>query len=137
MDALDARFQGLKLGISHTSSSPGTMRPIKIQGLPHIIGNSGIYRDIIRRKAVEMFEVDRTLYKAMASDQSLPYTVRQQVQRLFETELPKDSSAVRVRNRCGLTGRPRGIVSDFRMSRIMFRQLASAGMLPGIKKASW
>lgn len=113
------------------------MRPIKIPGLAHVIGNRGIYRDLIRRQAVEQFEVDRTLYKAMVSDQSLPYTVRQQVQRLFETELPKDSSAVRVHNRCGLTGRPRGVLSFFRMSRIMFRNLASAGMLPGIKKASW
>ena len=113
------------------------MRPINVPGLAHVIGNTSIYRDIIRRKAVEHFEVDRALYKAMVSDQTLPYTMRQQVQRLFETELPKDSSAVRVKNRCGLTGRPRGVLADFRMSRIMFRQLASAGLLPGIKKASW
>lgn len=55
------------------------------------------------------FEVDRALYKAMISDQSLPLSVRQQVQRLFETELPRDSSMHRVTNRCGLTGRSHGV----------------------------
>jgi small subunit ribosomal protein S14 len=52
-------------------------------------------------------------------------------------ELPRNSSRVRVRNRCGLTGRPRGYYRKFGMSRIALRELASAGMLPGVTKASW
>lgn len=52
-------------------------------------------------------------------------------------KLPKDSSKVRLRNRCALTGRPRGFISDFGVCRIKFRDLASMGKIPGITKASW
>jgi small subunit ribosomal protein S14 len=52
-------------------------------------------------------------------------------------ELPRNSSAVRYRNRCVLTGRARGYYRKFAMSRIMLRDLASAGVLPGVVKASW
>jgi small subunit ribosomal protein S14 len=52
-------------------------------------------------------------------------------------ELPRNSSAVRVRNRCSLTGRPRGYYRKFGLSRIALRDLASAGYLPGVIKASW
>ena len=51
--------------------------------------------------------------------------------------LPRDGSKVRVRNRCMVTGRPRGNYRKFGMSRIAFRDLASSGQLPGITKASW
>ena len=52
-------------------------------------------------------------------------------------KLPKNSSKVRLRNRCALTGRPRGYISDFGVCRIKFRDLASEGKIPGITKASW
>ena len=52
-------------------------------------------------------------------------------------EMPRNSSHVRVRNRCVLTGRPRGFYRKFGLSRIALRELASAGFLPGVKKASW
>jgi small subunit ribosomal protein S14 len=52
-------------------------------------------------------------------------------------EMPRNSSKVRVRNRCELTGRPRGYYRKFGMSRIALRELASAGCLPGVIKASW
>tara|TARA_B100001063_G_C16324016_1_gene338900 strand:- start:77 stop:382 length:306 start_codon:yes stop_codon:yes gene_type:complete len=51
--------------------------------------------------------------------------------------LPKNGSKIRVRNRCEVTGRPRGNYRKFSMSRIAFRDLASSGQLPGITKASW
>ena len=51
--------------------------------------------------------------------------------------LPKNGSQIRVRNRCEITGRPRGNYRKFSMSRIAFRDLASSGQLPGITKASW
>ncbi len=53
------------------------------------------------------------------------------------SELPRDGSRMRVRNRCHETGRPRGVYRDFMLSRISFRQLALAGQIPGIVKASW
>jgi small subunit ribosomal protein S14 len=52
-------------------------------------------------------------------------------------KMPKDSSAVRLRNRCALTGRGRGYIRKFGLSRIKFRELASQGKLPGVVKASW
>jgi small subunit ribosomal protein S14 len=52
-------------------------------------------------------------------------------------ELPKNSSKVRLKNRCQLSGRPRGYIRYFGLSRVMFRDMALAGKIPGIKKASW
>ncbi len=52
-------------------------------------------------------------------------------------KLPKNSSAVRMHNRCKLTGRPKGYMRQFGISRVKFREMASAGLIPGIKKASW
>ncbi len=51
--------------------------------------------------------------------------------------LPKNSCPVRMHNRCKLTGRPRGYMRQFGISRIQFREMASAGLIPGVKKASW
>jgi small subunit ribosomal protein S14 len=51
--------------------------------------------------------------------------------------LPRDSSPIRVRNRCAITGRPRAILRKFMLSRIAFRELALEGKLPGVTKASW
>ncbi len=53
------------------------------------------------------------------------------------SKLPKNSSPVRQRNRCKLTGRPRGYMRQFGISRIQFREMASIGLIPGVKKASW
>jgi small subunit ribosomal protein S14 len=52
-------------------------------------------------------------------------------------KLPKNASPVRLKNRCGLTGRPKGFVRFFGISRVKFRELASAGKIPGVTKASW
>ena len=51
--------------------------------------------------------------------------------------LPKNSSKIRLRNRCMITGRPRGYIRQFGISRIVFREMASQGLIPGVKKASW
>jgi small subunit ribosomal protein S14 len=51
--------------------------------------------------------------------------------------LPKNSSPVRLKNRCQLTGRPRGYIRYFGLSRVIFRDMALAGKIPGVKKASW
>ncbi len=52
-------------------------------------------------------------------------------------KLPKNSSRVRLHNRCKLTGRPKGYMRQFGISRINFREMASEGLIPGVKKASW
>jgi len=52
-------------------------------------------------------------------------------------ELPKNSSKVRLKNRCQLTGRPRGYIRYFGLSRVMFREMALGGKIPGVRKASW
>ncbi|EPZ52268.1 30S ribosomal protein S14 [Halobacteriovorax sp. HFRX-2_2] len=52
-------------------------------------------------------------------------------------KLPRNSAAIRVRNRCELTGRPRAFYRKFRLSRIQFRELALRGMIPGVTKSSW
>lgn len=52
-------------------------------------------------------------------------------------KLPRNSSAVRLHNRCSLTGRPKGYMRQFGISRITFREMAAAGLIPGVKKASW
>lgn len=52
-------------------------------------------------------------------------------------KLPKNASPVRLHNRCGITGRPKGYIRLFGISRIQFREMASKGLIPGVKKASW
>ncbi|MEM1127858.1 MAG: 30S ribosomal protein S14 [Bacteroidota bacterium] len=52
-------------------------------------------------------------------------------------KLPRDASPVRVRNRCPLSGRPRGFIRQFGVSRIVFRDMALAGKIPGVRKSSW
>ena len=51
--------------------------------------------------------------------------------------LPKNASPVRLHNRCSITGRPKGFIRQFGVSRIQFREMASAGLIPGVRKASW
>ncbi len=52
-------------------------------------------------------------------------------------KLPRNASPIRMRNRCKLTGRPRGYMRNFGISRVMFREMANKGLIPGVKKASW
>ena len=74
--------------------------------------------------------------KAMAGDRSLPAEERFAA-RLKLAELPRNSSPTRIRNRCDLTGRPRGYYRKLRMSRIALRELGSQGLIPGMIKSSW
>ncbi|GAB2293088.1 ribosomal protein S14, S11 [Dionaea muscipula] len=89
-----------------------------------------------RRLLAAKYEVRRKLYKALCSDPNLPSDVREK-QRYKLSKLPRNSSFTRVRNRCIFSGRPRAVYKKFRMSRIVFRSLASQGLLMGVKKASW
>ncbi|KAK4843585.1 hypothetical protein QYF36_010268 [Acer negundo] len=89
-----------------------------------------------RRLLAAKYEVKRKLYKALHRDVDLPNELREKFLCKL-AQLPRNSSFTRVRNRCIFTGRPRAVYEKFRMSRIVFRSLASQGMLMGIKKASW
>lgn len=95
-----------------------------------------IEKDKSKRKLTACFELQRLQLKALASDFKLPSSIRLYAMTQL-AKLPRNSSPVRIRKRCVLTGRPRGIVSDFKMSRIMFRHNALFGLLPGVKKSSW
>jgi small subunit ribosomal protein S14 len=94
------------------------------------------YRDQKRRSLFGKHESLRIVLKSIIYNQELPEEIRFKAQ-LELASLPKDSSKVRIRNRCVLTGRARGNYRLFKMSRIKFRELASMGMIPGITKASW
>ena len=78
----------------------------------------------------------RTRLKAIAADRKLPAEERFAA-RLKLAELPRNSSLTRIRNRCDLTGRPRGYYRKLRMSRIALRDLGSQGLIPGMIKSSW
>lgn len=109
----------------------------RLPQLSYILGSRRIQRDHLRRLMVQEHEAERTLYKAMQSDKSLPLDIRMSVSRLFETEMPRDAAANRVKNRCVMTGRSRSVSRFARVSRIMLRQLAHIGLLPGVSKATW
>ncbi len=57
--------------------------------------------------------------------------------RIALNKMPRDSSPIRLRNRCQLTGRPRGFLRKFKLSRLTFREMASIGLIPGVTKSSW
>ncbi len=89
-----------------------------------------------RKKIVERYRERRTELRSLVRDQRLPPEQRFEAQLLLN-KLPRDSSPVRIRNRCVVTGRPRGYYRKFGLSRIALRDLALRGELPGVIKASW
>jgi len=97
---------------------------------------SMIERDKKRRRLAKKFAYRRARLKEIAADTSLPAEERFAA-RLKLAELPRNSSPTRIRNRCDLTGRPRGFYRKLRMSRIAIRDLGSTGMIPGMVKSSW
>ncbi len=97
---------------------------------------SSVEKNNKRIRMVEQYKERRMILKKATVDLSLSLEDRMAAQAKL-SELPKNSSAVRVRNRCSQTGRPRGYLRFFGVSRIVFRELASAGLLPGVRKASW
>ena len=97
---------------------------------------SSIEKNNRRRKMVARFAGKRAELKKVANDESLSLEERFQA-RLKLAELPRNSAAVRVRNRCEVTGRPRAYYRKLRVSRIAMRDLGSAGLIPGLVKSSW
>jgi small subunit ribosomal protein S14 len=97
---------------------------------------SSIEKNKHRRRLVKKFASRRARLKAIARDKKLPMEERFAAT-LKLAELPRNSSATRVRNRCELTGRPRGYYRKHRLSRIALRELGSKGLIPGLIKSSW
>ncbi len=97
---------------------------------------SMIARNEKRKKLVDKYAAKRAALMAIAKDSSLSNEERFKA-RLKLSELPRNSAKDRVRNRCGVTGRPRGYYRKLNMSRIALRELSSKGLVPGMVKSSW
>ena len=97
---------------------------------------SAIEKNKNRQKLVKKYSAKRTRLKAVASDKSLSQEDRFAA-RLKLAKLPRNSAENRVRNRCELSGRPRGYYRKFKLSRIALRDLGSEGQIPGLTKSSW
>jgi small subunit ribosomal protein S14 len=97
---------------------------------------SSIEKNNRRKKMAKKYSGRRKRLKAIAHDKALPMEERFAAT-LKLAELPRNSSVNRVRNRCEITGRPRGYYRKHRVSRIALRELGSKGLIPGLVKSSW
>ena len=91
-------------------------------------------REVNRAKLVARYAAKRAALKEIVrtGDPADAYEAAQKLQ-----AIPKNANPIRLHNRCKLTGRPRGSIRQFGISRIQFREMASNGLIPGVKKASW
>ena len=95
-----------------------------------------VERDLKRRRLAAKYENKRTqLKEIIRSEEASPEEKFKASLKL--AELPRNSSATRIRNRCLVTGRPRGYYRKLKMSRIALRELGSQGLIPGLVKSSW
>ena len=97
---------------------------------------SMVNREVKRAKLVQQHATKRAALNAVIKDQSKPVEERFKAT-IKLAEMPRNSSAVRLHNRCQLTGRPRGVFRKFGLCRHKIRELAFAGEIPGVVKASW
>ncbi|MBT6513059.1 MAG: 30S ribosomal protein S14 [Alphaproteobacteria bacterium] len=97
---------------------------------------SAIEKNNKRKRLVERYAAKRAALLEIANNRELPIEESFQA-RLELSKLPRNSAKVRIRNRCGVTGRPRGYHRKFNMSRVSLRELASDGLIPGVVKSSW
>ena len=97
---------------------------------------SMVNREVKRAKMVKQYAAKRAALKAVIEDQSKPMEERFKATMKL-AKLPRNSSATRIHNRCQLTGRPHAYYRKLKLSRIMLRDLASMGQIPGMVKSSW
>jgi small subunit ribosomal protein S14 len=97
---------------------------------------SSIERNKKRERLAKKYAQRRAKLRAQALNEDLPLEERFAA-RLKLAQLPRNSSATRIRNRCELSGRPRGFYRKLKLSRIALRDLASKGQIPGMVKSSW
>lgn len=97
---------------------------------------SAVNRNIRVKRLIKQYAGKREALKAIANDDSKSLEERFDA-RLKLAELPRNSSPVRYRNRCDVTGRPRGFYRKLKMSRIALREMGNFGQVPGLVKSSW
>ena len=97
---------------------------------------SSVNKNEHRKLLVKRYAAKYAKLKAQANDKSLDDGERL-IARLKMAELPRNANPTRVRNRCMLTGRPRAYYRKFGLARVMLRDLANKGMIPGLTKSSW
>ena len=97
---------------------------------------SAIENNNKKKKLVKKYAAKRAELKAIIANRELPIEERFKAQ-LTISELPRNGSKTRVRNRCAVSGRPRGTYRKIGMSRIALRELGSKGLIPGLVKSSW
>ena len=97
---------------------------------------SSVNKNERRKLLVKQYAGKWAALKAKANDKALDDTERLMA-RLKMAELPRNSNPTRVRNRCALSGRPRAYYRKFRLARVMLRDLANKGLIPGVTKSSW
>jgi small subunit ribosomal protein S14 len=97
---------------------------------------SSIEKNNRRRRMAKKYSGRRSRLKEISRDKSLPMEERFAAA-LKLAQVPRNSSRTRIRNRCELTGRPRGVYRKLKMSRIAMRDLGSKGLIPGLVKSSW
>ena len=97
---------------------------------------SSIEKNKRREMLVARYNDRRLKLKAIVKNEAIPFEERMAAQQKLQS-FPRNASPVRVRKRCALTGRSRGYMGKFKISRIKFRELALQGLLPGVKKTSW
>jgi small subunit ribosomal protein S14 len=97
---------------------------------------SKIVKNLQRQRLVELYSKKRSDLLSIIKDPKTSIDDKRLAYMKIE-KLPRDANPIRVRNRCNLTGRPRGFYRKFGLSRIALRELALKGRVPGVKKASW
>lgn len=97
---------------------------------------SAVVKNNKRQENIKRYAPKRANFKSITENESLPAEERLNAM-IKLSELPRNSSKVRYKNRCALTGRPRSYYRKFGISRIMLREMASWGLIPGVKKSSW
>lgn len=92
-------------------------------------------REVKRAKMVAKYAEKRAALKKIVNTSDDPVEAYEAARKL--QAIPKNANPIRLHNRCKLTGRPKGYLRQFGLSRIQFREMASNGLIPGVKKASW
>ena len=92
-------------------------------------------REVKRAKMVAKYAAKRATLKKIVNTSDDPQAAFEAAQKL--QSIPRNANPIRLHNRCAITGRPKGYIRLFGLSRIQFREMASAGLIPGVRKASW
>ncbi|WP_265021974.1 30S ribosomal protein S14 [Wolbachia endosymbiont (group A) of Icerya purchasi] len=98
---------------------------------------SMIERNLRRIKLCDQYKEKREKLKSIINNKDLSIVERFTAQNKLIKKLPRNSSKTKIRNRCALTGRPRGVYRKFGLCRIILRDLCSFGQIPGVTKSSW